>query len=103
MLVSSKVTRCPVRRQRPDRRLRELADEGSSDGGLARDVLTFHDHDAAVDRAVIEGGSERCEVTLETVVIKLAPVRAVELEVRREVGIDLSLVLARQLHLADAD
>src|SRR3954453_7468950 len=93
----------PVRWQRPDRRLRELADKDSRDGGLARDVLTLHDHDAAVDRAVIERGAERREVTLETLVIKLAPVRPVKLEGRREVGIDLSLVLAGQLQLADAD
>src|SRR4029453_1400598 len=92
----------PVRGQRPDRRLRELADEDSRDGGLARDVLALHDHDAAVDRAIIERRAQGREVTLEALVIKLAPVRAVELEVRREVGIDLSLVLAGQLQLADA-
>jgi hypothetical protein len=83
--------------------VRELSDEGSGDGGLARDVLTFYDQDPASDRAVIERGTQGGEVVLQPLVVKLAPAGTVESEPRREIGIDLGLVLARQLQLPDAD
>src|SRR5699024_9726421 len=46
---------------RPDRRLRERAYERALDPGLAGDVVTLCDDDAAPDPAVVEGGPQRLE------------------------------------------
>jgi hypothetical protein len=56
-----------------------------------------------LDRQVVERGAERTEIGLKALMIQVAPVGPVELEVRGEVGVDRSLVLACDLQLADAD
>ena len=62
-------------------------------------MVAFDDDDASVDHEVIECGAQRREVALEACLVTLASIRPVEREVRREVGVDLGLVFARQLHV----
>jgi len=53
-----------VRRQKPDRRVREVANEGPGDGRLAGDVVVLYDDDAPLDCQVVERGPQRRKVDL---------------------------------------
>ena len=74
--------------------MRELTHERSCDRRLAGYVVALDDHDPAADGQIVEGRSQRCEVAIETLVVQLSAVRAVEGEVGSEVGGDIRFIFA---------
>jgi sugar diacid utilization regulator len=82
-------------------RVCERADERAFNPCLARHGVSVDNDDAAADAAVIEGVAHRLEVFGQACVVGVEAVGAVEREVLGvEVGVDLLLVLARNLEFA---
>ena len=75
----------PIWRDGAGRSLSELTHEESLDAGLAGDQVSLDDHDAPVDRQVVEGITNGGEVCHEAVEVSLKSPRPVEPERWREI------------------
>src|SRR5438045_209080 len=81
----------------------EFPDERAFHPRLTGHIASFDDHDAAADRAIVEGRPDGREVVAESGVIGLEAVWPVESELLGgEVAFGLRLVLSRQLEFAGA-